>query len=69
MKMKRIQVNIADEEYAALESMATSKKTTKTEVLRSSIKCKEYLENAIAAGKKVILEDGSGRQVEVVFHD
>lgn len=67
-KISRLQINMSSKALAELEELQKKiDATTKTEVIRSSLKVFRFLENEKTNGVKIILKDKDGKERELLL--
>ncbi len=67
-KISRLQINMSSKALADLEDLQKKiDATTKTEVIKSSLKVFRFLENEKRNGVKIILKDKEGKERELLL--
>lgn len=67
-KINKLQIRMSEQAIEELEDLQRQiDASTKTEVVRSSLKMFKYLEDAKGKGSKIIIRDKDGREREIIF--
>jgi hypothetical protein len=60
--------NFPKGELEELKALAARRSVPVTQVLRQAVAAELFLQQQVDEGKKVIVEDEDGRQMQIVFH-
>ena len=60
-------LNLTDAEMAALEKLCERKELTKTALIRQALRLYQVVDSRLAAGEKLIFEDGKGKKKSEVM--
>lgn len=63
----KLSVNLSPEDVEVIRELAKKRSTTMTEVIRKGIGMQKYLQDAVAKGGKILVEDRRGRLREIVL--
>lgn len=67
-RITKLQINMSENALEELETLQRSiDASTKTEVVKSSLKLYKFLENEKRAGAKILIKDKDGKEKEIVF--
>lgn len=65
--MIKMSVTLSEDVVKAIRVLAHRRGTTMTEVIRQAIGTEKFLDDAQAAGGKVLVEDKKGRVRQIIF--
>ena len=66
-KVVKLTVNLSEEAYEALKSLADQQKTTVTDALRKAIGTEKYVRDQQASGAKILVQDTDKNIQQLVF--
>ena len=66
MSIKKVTVNLPEEDVAFLQRLAAEQHTTVTAALRQAINTERFLHEQEASGSKILIEDPKKRLMQVV---
>jgi len=64
--MRRINAQVSDQWYRALDELATKRGVSKADILRDAVALEKWFDEAQTSGGKVLLQDKEGTVREVI---